>query len=154
MEDTGIQDRINFVTSSSPSRIYFSRKNRSFHPLYPLASSACLRVTPSSKPYRGVYPIVLYIECILLNTGNYDKERHILKLIDDIKANWKRGLCAVAIFIVVWIVVFFIAFMTAFGNDSPMARAILKGFELFVIIANPLWGIPIAFLIGIYTKRK
>jgi hypothetical protein len=44
--------------------------------------------------------------------------------------------------------------MTAFGNDSPMARTILTGFELFVIIANPLWGIPLAFLIGIYTKRK
>ena len=97
---------------------------------------------------------MLYIEYILLNTGNYNKERHILKLIDDIKENWKRGLLAVAVFIGIWIVVFFIAFMTAFGNDSPMARAILKGFELFTIIANPLWGIPLAFLIGIYTKRK
>jgi hypothetical protein len=58
------------------------------------------------------------------------------------------------IFIAVWIVVFFIAFMTAYGNDSPMARTILGGVELFVIIANPLWGIPLAFLIGIYTKRK
>jgi hypothetical protein len=85
---------------------------------------------------------------------NYDKERHILKLIDDIKANWKRGLLAVAVFIGIWIVVFFIGFMTAFGNDSPMARAILNGVELFAIIANPLWGIPIAFLIGIYWKKK
>jgi hypothetical protein len=80
--------------------------------------------------------------------------RHILKLINDIKANWKRGLWAVAVFIAVWIAVFFIAFMTAFGNDSPMAGAMLKGFEIFTIIANPLWGIPIAFLIGVYTKRK
>jgi hypothetical protein len=96
----------------------------------------------------------LYIEYILLNTGNYNKERHILKLIDDIKANWKRGLLAVAVFIGIWIVVFFIGFMTAFGNDSPMARAILNGVELFAIIANPLWGIPIAFLIGIYWKKK
>jgi hypothetical protein len=54
----------------------------------------------------------------------------------------------------IWIAVFFIAFMTAFGNDSPMARAILNGVELFAIIANPLWGIPIAFLIGIYWKKK
>jgi hypothetical protein len=97
---------------------------------------------------------VVNIEYILLNTGNNDKERHILKLIEDIKANWKRGIWAVAIFIAVWIVVFFIAFMTALGNDSPMAGAILQGVELFAIIANPLWGIPIAFLIGIYTKRK
>ena len=44
--------------------------------------------------------------------------------------------------------------MTAFGNDSPMARITLMGVELFAIIANPLWGIPLAFLIGIYTKRK
>lgn len=43
--------------------------------------------------------------------------------------------------------------MTALGNDSPMARAMLKGFELFAIIANPLWGIPIAFFVGIYTKK-
>ena len=44
--------------------------------------------------------------------------------------------------------------MTAFGNDTPLARTILGGVELFAFIANPLWGIPIAFLIGIYSKRK
>jgi hypothetical protein len=81
-------------------------------------------------------------------------ERRIVIFLDNLKANWKRGLWAVAVFIGIWIFVLFIAFMTAFGNDSPVAGAILKGFELFVIIANPLWGIPIAFLIGIYTKRK
>jgi hypothetical protein len=74
--------------------------------------------------------------------------------LDNLKTNWKRGLWAVAIFIGIWIVVFFIGFMTAFGNDSPMARAILNGIELFAIIANPLWGIPVAFLIGIYWKKK
>ncbi|MDD1692756.1 MAG: hypothetical protein LUQ05_06185 [Methanoregula sp.] len=61
---------------------------------------------------------------------------------------------AVAVFMGIWIAVFFIAFMTAFGNESPMARAILKGVELFAIVAYPLWGIPIAFLIGIYWKKK
>jgi hypothetical protein len=30
----------------------------------------------------------------------------------------------------------------------------LKGVELFAIVAHPLWGIPIAFLIGVYSKRK
>jgi hypothetical protein len=44
--------------------------------------------------------------------------------------------------------------MTAFGNDTPLARTILEGVGLFAIIANPLWGIPLAFLIGIYTKRR
>jgi hypothetical protein len=58
------------------------------------------------------------------------------------------------IFIAVWLAVFFIAFMTAFGNDTPLARTILEGVGLFAIIANPLWGIPLAFLIGIYTKRR
>ena len=77
-----------------------------------------------------------------------------MTFLDNIKANWKRGLLAVAIFMGIWLAVFFIAFMTAFGNDSPMARAILNGVELFAIIANPLWGIPIAFLIGIYWKKK
>ena len=71
---------------------------------------------------------------------NYDKERHILKLIDDIKANWKRGLLAVAVFIGIWIVVFFIAFMTAFGNDSPMARAILEGVRTVCHYCKPLVG--------------
>jgi hypothetical protein len=83
-----------------------------------------------------------------------DRERRILNLLGDIKRNWKQGIWAVAIFIGIWIVVFFIAFMTAFGNDTPMARTILEGVELFAIIANPLWGIPIAFFIGVYTKRK
>jgi hypothetical protein len=86
--------------------------------------------------------------------SNFDKERRILNLLDDIKENWKRGIWAVAIFIAVWLAVFFIAFMTAFGNDTPLARTVLKGVELFAIIANPLWGIPLAFLIGIYTKRR
>jgi len=84
----------------------------------------------------------------------YARERCSLNLLDDIKENWKRGLWAVAIFIAVWLAVYCIAFMTAFGNDSPMARTVLKGIELFVVIANPLWGIPIAFFIGIYWKKK
>ncbi|MFA5267146.1 MAG: hypothetical protein WC379_04175 [Methanoregula sp.] len=44
--------------------------------------------------------------------------------------------------------VFFIAFMTAFGNDTPQGRAILQGFLVFVVVANPLWGIPVAYCAG------
>jgi hypothetical protein len=51
-------------------------------------------------------------------------------------------------------VVFFIAFMTALGNDTRLARTILKGVELFFLIANPLWGIPAAFLLGALSKEK
>jgi hypothetical protein len=43
--------------------------------------------------------------------------------------------------------------MTAFGNDSPQAGIILRGAGLFFTIANPLWGIPAAFLFGVYAKR-
>jgi len=57
-------------------------------------------------------------------------------------------------FLAAWIGVFFIAFMTALGNETPLARMILRGVELFAVIANPLWGIPLAFLIGIYSKRN
>jgi hypothetical protein len=84
----------------------------------------------------------------------YGMERYGLKLLDDLTANWKRGLWAVGIFIAVWIMVFFIAFMAALGNDTPFARMTLKSVELFAIVANPLWGIPLAFLIGVYSKRK
>ena len=84
----------------------------------------------------------------------YCMERCFLTFKDDITANWRRGLWAVGIFIAVWIMVYFIAFMTALGNDTPFARMTLKGVELFAIVANPLWGIPIAFLIGVYSKRK
>lgn len=84
----------------------------------------------------------------------YCRERCILTFRNDITRNWKRGLWAVGIFVAVWIGVIFIAFMTALGNATPLARTILRGVELFAVIANPLWGIPIAFLIGIYSKRK
>ena len=83
-----------------------------------------------------------------------NRERRFLTFKNDLTANWKRGLWAVGIFLAVWMVVYFIAFMTALGNDTPFARTILMGVEVFAIVANPLWGIPIAFLIGVYSKRK
>jgi len=51
-------------------------------------------------------------------------------------------------------VIFFIAFMTALGNDTYLARTILGGVELFATVANPVWGIPAAFLIGVYSKKR
>lgn len=50
--------------------------------------------------------------------------------------------------------VFFIAFMTAFGNDTPEARVILQGFSVFAYFANPLWGIPLAYVFGAVILRK
>ena len=71
-----------------------------------------------------------------------------------IRENGKRGLAAVGIYLAVWIFVFFIAFMTALGNDTPMARTVLRGIEVFALVAHPLWGIPAAFLIGVFSKGK
>jgi hypothetical protein len=63
-------------------------------------------------------------------------------------SNWCGGLAGVAIFVLIRAVAFFIAFMTAFGNDSPAARAILHGFGAFALVANPLWGVPVAYCAG------
>lgn len=54
----------------------------------------------------------------------------------------------VAVFVVLWAVVFFIAFMTAFGNPSPTSQAILHGAGAFFVIANPVWGVPVAYCAG------
>lgn len=69
-------------------------------------------------------------------------------------ANWKGGLVAVGLFLVCWAVVFFIAFMTALGNDTPFARCVLAGVEVFALIANPLWGIPCAYIAGAYVVGR
>lgn len=63
--------------------------------------------------------------------------------------NWRGGLTGVAVFVLLWAVVFFIAFMAAFGNDSPAARAILHGVAAFAVVANPLWGVPVAYCAGV-----
>lgn len=84
----------------------------------------------------------------------YGMESHILKFKNTITGNWKRGVWAAIIFITVWIMILFIAFMTALGNDTPLAGTILGGVELFATVANPVWGIPAAFLIGVYSKKR
>ena len=53
-----------------------------------------------------------------------------------------------------WLGCFFIAFMTAFGNPSPESGALLNLLSLFFAIANPLWGIPAALLLGAICIRK
>ena len=66
----------------------------------------------------------------------------------EVLLNWRGGLTGVAVFAIIWGVVFFIAFMTAFGNPSPVASAILNGAGAFFVIANPLWGVPVAYGAG------
>lgn len=66
----------------------------------------------------------------------------------EILLNWRGGLTGVAVFVLIWATVFFIAFMTAFGNPSPAAQAILHGAGAFFVIANPVWGVPVAYIGG------
>jgi vacuolar-type H+-ATPase subunit I/STV1 len=68
--------------------------------------------------------------------------------------NWKGALIGLFIFVVLWLVCFFIAFMIAFGNPSPGSRMILDGLNLFFTLANPLWGIPAALILGAVCIRK
>jgi hypothetical protein len=69
-------------------------------------------------------------------------------------ANWKGGLAAVCLFLLCWAVFFFSAFMTALGNDTPFARCVLAGVQAFALIANPIWGIPCAYLAGAFLLWK
>lgn len=62
--------------------------------------------------------------------------------------NGKGAVIGLFAFAVLWLVCFFIAFMIAFGNPSTESGAILKMLELFFVIANPLWGVPAALVLG------
>lgn len=74
--------------------------------------------------------------------------------LDSVVSNWRGGLAGIAIFLLVWAAFFFIAFMTAFGNESPEARIILQVFSVFALVANPVWGIPLAYIAGAMVLRR
>jgi hypothetical protein len=75
-------------------------------------------------------------------------------LLKTIMFNWRGGLTGIAGFLLVWGVVFFIAFMTALGNNTPEARIILQGVSVFFYLANPVWGIPLAYCAGAVLVQK
>lgn len=68
-------------------------------------------------------------------------------------ANWRGGCTALALFLLLWTAMYFIAFMAALGNDTPEARLVLSGFEYAALVANPVWGIPLAYIAGSYALR-
>ena len=63
-------------------------------------------------------------------------------------SNWRSGCVGVVVFLLLWGALFFIAFMIAFGNETVAARTILHAIGVMLTIANPLWGVPAAYLIG------
>jgi hypothetical protein len=76
------------------------------------------------------------------------------KLLKNSMFNWRGGITGIAGFLLVCGVVFFLAFMTAFGNNTPEARIILQGVSVFFYLANPVWGIPLAYCAGAVLVQK
>ncbi len=76
--------------------------------------------------------------------GKYE----IGQLVRELAGNWKGALIGVTIFMLLWLAVLFCAFMIAFGNPALWTGTALGAIQLFFIVANPLWGIPAALIIG------
>ena len=62
--------------------------------------------------------------------------------------NVRGGLTGVLVYLVVTVLVYFAAFMTALGNDTPAARLVLAFAETYAIVANPLWAVPLSYILG------
>ncbi len=73
---------------------------------------------------------------------------HRIVNIPSFLANGGGGLIGLEVTGSLTILVYFHAFMVAFGTDTPTARAILAVAGIFIPYANPLWIIPIAYLVG------
>ena len=72
----------------------------------------------------------------------------------NILTNYRGGLAGVILYLGITIIVYFAAFMAVFGNPTPLARAFLNFVEIYAIAAHPLWGIPIAYILGAYCIRR
>jgi hypothetical protein len=66
----------------------------------------------------------------------------------DALSNIKGGLTGVVICLIITELVYGIAFMAAFGNDALSARHILAFAGIFFLVANPLWTIPLSYILG------
>jgi len=76
--------------------------------------------------------------------GNHE----IGQLARELAGNWKGALIGVTLFMLLWLAVFFCAFMIAFGNETSWTGTALGAIQLFFLVANPLWGIPAALILG------
>jgi hypothetical protein len=68
--------------------------------------------------------------------------------VKDAITNIRGGLAGVIIYLVITAGVYGAAFMAAFGNDTPGARLVLGCAEIYLLVAYPLWTIPIAYFLG------
>jgi len=65
-------------------------------------------------------------------------------------SNIRGGLAGVFICLAITILMYFIALMVAFGNNTAVAGNILAFDEIFFLVANPLWTIPVSYFLGGY----
>jgi hypothetical protein len=71
-------------------------------------------------------------------------------------SNLRGGLIGVLIYLVISGILFFIAFMAALGNDTPASRMIVQTVEIYFLVANPLWAVPLSYFAGgcLITPRE
>ena len=67
---------------------------------------------------------------------------------------WRAGCTGVLLFIGAWGALFFLAFMIALGNETPAGRAALQVIGPVLTVANPLLGIPAAYLLFVFWKKE
>jgi len=75
-------------------------------------------------------------------------KQEIGQLAQEMTGNWKGALIGIILFMLLWLAAFFGAFMIAFGNETPWTGTALRALDLFFPVANPLWGIPTALILG------
>lgn len=89
----------------------------------------------------------LRVQKLFLAT-RFKRSEDMQSCVRDALSNIRGGLAGVLICLIITALVYGTAFMIAFGNDSPAARAILAFAEVFFLVANPLWTVPISYFLG------
>ena len=87
----------------------------------------------------------------------FKRSEDMQSYVRDALSNIRGGLVGVLICLIITALVYGTAFMIAFGNDTHTARAILAFAEVFFMVANPLWTIPISYFLGgcfLFTDRS
>lgn len=106
-------------------------------------------IIPDYGPYhsctveRGTHHTTLLSPCFKADTGNRMQTCGRKAL-----TNYRGGFLGVLIYLAISALVFFAGFMAAFGNDTPAARLVLSIFEIYFIVAFPLWAIPLSYFAG------
>jgi hypothetical protein len=75
-------------------------------------------------------------------------KEEIGRLAREMAGNWVGALIGVSFFMLLWLAVFSGAFLIAFGNETAWTGTVLRVMDMFFLIANPLWGIPAALILG------